>query len=72
MIPIQRFPVTFVLVCIGVAGCTPANFIQRVRSAPPCDVRICTNIGASPARCECQTHEQVKRQLRETYGRQAE
>ena len=70
MIPTKRFGVTFALLCIGVAGCTPANFIQRVRSAPPCNVQICTNIGAGPARCECQTHEQVKRQVREAFGQQ--
>ncbi|HEY5758434.1 MAG TPA: hypothetical protein VIU34_21555 [Steroidobacter sp.] len=70
MIPTRRSYVTFVLVCIGVAGCTPANFIQRARPAPPCDVRICTNIGAGPARCGCQTHSQVKRQIRETFGQQ--
>jgi hypothetical protein len=72
MIPTRRCCVTFVLLSIGVAGCTPANFIQRVRPAPPCDVRICTILGAGQARCNCQTHEQVKRQIRETYGRPAE
>lgn len=70
MIPTQRAYVTFVLVCIGVAGCTPANFIQRARPAPPCDVRVCMNIGAGQASCHCQTHEQVKRQIRETFGQQ--
>lgn len=59
-----------ILFCVGVAGCTPANFIQRARPEPPCDVRICRNMGAGPAKCECQTHEQTRRQLREAFGRQ--
>jgi hypothetical protein len=33
-------------------------------------VRICTNNGAGEAQCNCQTHEQVRRQLREAFGRQ--
>lgn len=51
MILTKRSYVTFVLLCVGAAGCTPANFIQRARPAPPCDVRICTSIGAG--HCEC-------------------
>lgn len=70
MFPTQRCYVIFVLLFIGVAGCTPAHFVQRARPAPPCDVRICANIGAGPARCQCQTHEQVRRQIRETFGSQ--
>lgn len=70
MIPSKRSCVTIILFCVGVAGCTPAHFVQRVRPAPPCDVRICTNIGAGQAKCECQTHEQTRRQIREAFGRQ--
>jgi hypothetical protein len=70
MIPTQRFYVTLVLLCIGVAGCTPANFIQRARPAPPCEVRICTSVGAGQPACQCQTHEQIKRQIRETFDPQ--
>jgi hypothetical protein len=70
MILSKRSYVTFILLCAGVAGCTPANFIQRARTAPPCNVQICTNMGAGPARCECQTHEQVRRQVREAFGQQ--
>lgn len=62
--------VTSVLLCVGLAGCTPANFIQRVQPAPPCEVRICTTVGAGEARCQCQTHEQTQRQIRETWRRQ--
>jgi len=61
-----------VLLAVGLAGCTPANFVQRVGRAPPCNVQICTTNGASEARCRCQTHEQTQRQIRETYGRQLE
>lgn len=68
MILPKRFYVTFVL-CAGLAGCTPANFVQRVRPAPPCNVQICTTAGAGQARCNCRTHEQVQRQLRESLGR---
>jgi hypothetical protein len=70
MILSKRCHVTFILLCVGMAGCTPANFIQRVRPAPACDVQICMNSGASPARCQCQTHDQVKRQVREAFGGQ--
>lgn len=62
--------VTSVLLGVGLAGCTPAHFIQRVRPAPPCNVQICTTVGAGEARCRCQTHEQTQRQIREIYGRQ--
>lgn len=68
----KRFYVTFVLLCVGVTGCTPANFIQRARPAPPCEVRLCTSMGAGQANCHCQTHEQVRRQIRETWGWQVE
>jgi len=66
----KRSYVAVILFCVGVAGCTPAHFVQRARPAPPCDVRICTNVGTGPARCECHTHQQVQRQLREAFGRQ--
>lgn len=66
----KRSYVTAILLCVGLAGCTPANFIQRVRAAPPCEVRICTNIGAGPANCSCRTHEQTQRQILEAWGRQ--
>ncbi len=69
----KQLYVMSVLLGVGLAGCTtPANFIQRVQSAPPCNVQICTTNGASEARCRCQTHEQTQRQIRETYGRQLE
>lgn len=70
MFSTKRFYVTSVLLCVGLAGCTPANFIQRARPAPPCDVQMCLTVGASPARCACQTHEQTQRQILETWGRQ--
>lgn len=66
----KRLYVTSILLSVGLAGCTPANFIQRARPAPPCDVQICLTTGASPARCACQTHRQVQRQILETWGRQ--
>jgi hypothetical protein len=70
MIRTKRLYMTAVLTCVGLAGCTPANFIQRVRPAAPCNVQICTTTGAGEARCGCQTHEQTQRQIRETWGRQ--
>jgi hypothetical protein len=70
MIFTKRFSMTSVFLCVGLAGCTPANYIQRVQAPPPCDVQICTTIGASEARCQCQTHEQTQRQIRETFGQQ--
>jgi hypothetical protein len=70
MILPQRSHLTFVLLCVGIAGCTPANFIQRVRPAPPCEVRVCTVVGYGEPRCDCRTHGQVQRQLREMWGRQ--
>lgn len=63
----RLFP-TSVLLCIGLAGCTPAHFVQRARPAPPCEVRVCLNIGAGPAQCECKSHRQVQRQMREVWG----
>jgi hypothetical protein len=72
MFSTKRFHAAFVLVCVGITGCTPANFIQRARPAPPCDVRICTTVGAGQANCRCQTHQQVQRQIRETWGHQVE
>ena len=72
MVFTKRFYATSILLCAGLAGCTPANFIQRARPAPPCDVQMCLNVGASPARCACQTHEQVQRQIWETWRRQLE
>lgn len=70
MIFTKRCYVTSVLLCVGLAGCTPANFIQRVRSPPPCNVQICTTVGAGDASCRCRTHEQTQRLLRETWGLQ--
>jgi hypothetical protein len=72
MFSTKRFYATFVLLGVGITGCTPANFIQRARPAPPCDVRICTTVGAGQANCHCHTHQQVQRQIRETWGRQVE
>ena len=68
----RRFYAMAVLLCVGLAGCTPANFIQRVQAPPPCDVQICKTVGASPATCACRTHAQVKRQIAETWGLQRE
>jgi len=70
MIFTKRSCVTAVLLCSGLAGCTPANFIQRVQAPPPCEVQICKSVGAGPATCSCRTHEQVQRQISETGGRQ--
>ena len=68
----KRLYVASVFLAVGLAGCTPANFIQRARAEPPCNVQMCLTVGASPARCACQTHEQVQRQIRETWRRQFE
>jgi hypothetical protein len=54
------------LLAVGLAGCTPAAFIQRVRSPQPCEVQVCTNFGAS-GRCECKTTEQWVRQSRHNF-----
>jgi hypothetical protein len=54
------------LLAVGLAGCTPANFIQRARPAQSCEVQVCTNFGAS-ARCECKTIEQLMRQTRHNF-----
>jgi hypothetical protein len=70
MIFTKRFYSMSVLLSVGLAGCTPANYIQRMRPPPPCDVRICTTVGASDASCVCRTHDETQRQLRETWGRQ--
>ena len=68
MIFTKRFCLICVLLCVGVAGCTPANFIQRVRSAPPCEVQICMNIGAGLPRCDCKSRPQLQRQIREVWA----
>lgn len=52
-----------ILLAAGLAGCTPAAFVQRARQPQPCDVRVCTTFGAS-TRCECKTTEQLVRQTR--------
>jgi len=70
MIFTKRRALSAILLCVGLTGCTPANFIQRVQAPPPCDVRVCLNVGASPARCSCQTHQQVQRQIVQAMGRQ--
>jgi hypothetical protein len=61
MFSLTRLFVGSILLGMGVAGCTPANYIQRVRPAPQCEVQACTTFGAS-TRCDCMSHEQVLRQ----------
>jgi hypothetical protein len=58
-----RFHGYAILLAVGLAGCTPAAFVQRVRLPEPCDVRVCTITGPG-SRCECKTTEQLVRQTR--------
>jgi hypothetical protein len=53
-----------ILLALGLAGCTPAAFVQRARPPQPCDVQMCLNLGTGFARCECKTHDQLVRQTR--------
>lgn len=68
MIFTTRFSLVSILLGLGLAGCTPAHFVQRARPAPTCDVQVCLNIGAGLARCECKSHQQIQRQMREVWG----
>ena len=51
------------LVAMGLAGCTPAAFVQRAQAPQACEVRVCTINGAT-SRCDCKTVEQMMRQTR--------
>jgi hypothetical protein len=55
-----------ILVAAGLAGCTPAAFVQRARPPQPCEVQVCTSIGPG-ARCECRTTDQLVRQTRQGF-----
>lgn len=61
-----RFYGYVMLLAVGLSGCTPAAFVQRARPPQPCEVQVCTNLGAS-ARCECKTTEQLVRQTRHSF-----
>ena len=65
MLSATRLFVGSILLCAGVAGCTPAHFVQRAQPAPRCEVRVCRDLGTGLARCDCKSHEQVVRQGRE-------
>jgi len=52
-----------ILLAVGLAGCTPAAFVQRARPPQSCEVRVCTTLGAT-SRCECKTTDQLVRQTR--------
>jgi hypothetical protein len=62
-----RIYMSSILVCIGLAGCTPAHFVQRPRLAEACQVKVCTNPGTGVERCECKTHDQVLQQTRHSF-----
>ena len=53
---------------VAVSGCSPANYIKRARPAEPCEVAVCINQGASPARCSCQARIEVIRQMKTVMG----
>ncbi len=57
--------VSAILLSAAVTGCTPANSVQRIQPAAPCEVRVCTNAGGVVAKCDCRSTERVERQLRE-------
>ena len=58
-----RFYRVVILLAVGLAGCTPAAFVQRARPPQPCEVQVCTSIGPG-MRCDCKTHDQLLRQTR--------
>lgn len=63
MSPAIRFSGVVILLTVGLAGCTPAAFVQRARPPQPCEVQVCTSIGPG-TRCDCKTHDQLLRQTR--------
>lgn len=52
------------VLAVGVAGCTPAAWVQRTHPVQQCDVRVCTNLDTGLARCVCTTHAEMMRQTR--------
>jgi hypothetical protein len=54
-----------VLLGVATAGCAPANYVQPVKLAPPCEVRICRDANTAMQRCNCASVQRVERQLRE-------
>lgn len=65
MLSRTRLYVSAIVLSVGVAGCTPANFVQRIRPAPKCEVQVCLNPHIGSQRCDCRSAQQVERQLRE-------
>ncbi|MET0536134.1 MAG: hypothetical protein ABW171_18105 [Steroidobacter sp.] len=67
-----RMYMSAILLSVGLAGCTPAHFVQRARPVQRCEVQMCVNLGTGLARCECKTHEQLIRQTRHGFWPHAE
>lgn len=67
-----RFRLGAILLYVGVAGCAPANYVQRVRAAQECEVRVCRSLGVGSAQCDCTSHDRVSSQVRELWRPQFE
>ena len=67
-----RFYIGAIVVCMGLAGCTPAHFVQRAQPVRQCQVNVCTNLGTGFARCECKSREQLVQQTRHSFWPHAE
>jgi len=52
----------------GLAGCIPANHIQRSQLARPCEISVCTNIGTGLERCDCTRYREFEKQMRIVAG----
>ena len=56
-------------VFLAIAGCAPANYVRQSEMlTAPCEISVCSNRGASPARCGCTTYGDVSRRMKEIVG----
>jgi hypothetical protein len=66
MFSAKRSYVVSILLCVAMAGCSPANYTRTVRlEQQKCEVQVCTELNTGVARCDCRSAEQLQRQLRE-------
>ena len=64
MSSVVRSCVLMIVSGLGLAGCTPAAFVQRPAQFVQCEVQVCTNLGTGMARCDCKTHERLAEETR--------
>lgn len=56
------------MVFVGLAGCVPANHVQRPQLSQPCEVKVCTNARSGLERCNCARYRELADQMRVVVG----